>query len=152
MSTPNFYNKNASRVFASEPQEEFEYNDLLDNVIYELHLERISESDNDRNYPALRFAKIELESGKWQAIIYLISRDAYYSGMNLDWEIEIIDQDEGDSYEYKEIEIPHALQSLIDSNIIKIEKAYAKFTTPLICRGVFSNGEAVYEKSSLITI
>lgn len=149
MSTPNFYNKNASKIFATEPQEEFEYDDLLENVLSELHLERISGSDNDRNYPGLRFGKITIESGKWQADIYLVSRDAYFSGLNLDWEIEITDQDENESYEYKEIEIPATLQNLIDSKISKIEKVYSQFTTPLICRGVFSNGEAVYEKANL---
>jgi len=153
MSTPNFYNKNASKIFASECQEEYDYDDLIDNVRCALkESKQISEGDNDRNYPATKFAEIDIESGKWLATIYLTSRSGYYSGLNLDWEIEILDQSEGDSYDYGDVKISNTLQNLIDDKIRKIEKVYAEFTTPLICRGVFSNGEAVYEKSSLITI
>lgn len=36
MSTPNFANRNASKIFASECQEEFDYDDLIGNVRCEL--------------------------------------------------------------------------------------------------------------------
>ncbi len=36
MSTPNFYNKNASRIFANECEEEWDYEDLKSNLNSEL--------------------------------------------------------------------------------------------------------------------
>lgn len=148
MSTPNFYNKNASKIFASECQEQFDYDNLIGNVRSELKGAReISKSDNDRNYPATKFAELEVKTGKWIANIFLTSRAGYYSGLNLDWEVEIEDINEGSSFELGEDKIPSTLQNLIDAKIKKIEKVYADYTTPLICRGIFSNGEAVYEKA-----
>lgn len=98
MSTPNFYNKNASKIFASECDERDDYNDLIGNVRYAIkESKEISEGDYDRNYPATKFSEIDIESGKWLATIYLTCRSGYYSGMNLDWEIEILDQKQGDA-------------------------------------------------------
>jgi hypothetical protein len=148
MSTPNFYNKNASRVFASECQEEFDYNDLLDNVRSELkYFNKQERPDNDRSYPGTIFAEYNIESGKFMASINLIARSGYYSGVNLDWEVEIENQKTGDSFEMGEDKISATLQNLIDRKIKQIEKVYKIYTTPLICLGVFSNGEAIYEKA-----
>lgn len=148
MSTPNFYNKNASKIFASECQEEFDYDDLIGNVRSELKGAReLNEGDGDRNYPATKFAELEVKTGKWIASIYLTARGGYYSGLNLDWEVEVEDVNEGSSFELGEDKIPSTLQNLIDNKIKKIENVYRIYTMPLICRAVFSNGEAVYEKA-----
>lgn len=148
MSTPNFKNKHASRVFASECQEEYDYSDLLDNVRSELkHFNKQERFNNERNYPGEIFAEYNIESGKFMASINLIARGGYYSGVNLDWEVEIENQQTGDSFEMGEDKISATLQNLIDSKIRQVEKVYKTYTTPLICRGVFSNGEAIYEKA-----
>jgi len=147
MSAPNFYNKNASKIFASECQEEFDYEDLIMNIQSELKgADEIEESDNERSYPATKFAKFEIEQGKWLATLYLTIRSGYFSGVNLDWEVEIEDINEGSSFEMGEDKIPASLQARIESKTRQIEKVYANYTTPLICLAVFSNGEAIYEK------
>jgi len=148
MSTPNFCNRNAGKIFASECPEEWDYDDLIGNVRSELKEAReINESDNDRSYPATKFAEIEIRSGKWIATIYLTARGGYYSGVNLDWEVEIENINEGSSFEMGDDKIPNTLQNLIDAKIKKIEKVYADYTTPIICLAVFSNGEAIYKKA-----
>jgi len=148
MSTPNFYNKNASKIFASECKEEWDFDDLLENVRSELKGAReLDESDGDRNYPATIFTEFDIRQGNWIATINLTARSGYYGGVNLDWEAEIENEKEYGSYELGEIKIPASLQARIDSKVRQVEKVYKIYTTPLICRGVFSNGEAVYEKA-----
>ena len=53
----------------------------------------------------------------------------------------------GEIFERGEIKISNTAENYLDSQIAKIEKAYAQYTEPLICIGVFSNGEAVYQKA-----
>lgn len=148
MSTPNFKNKNASKIFSTELEDYDSYDSLLADIRSDLlTANEIKKTDDDRNYPGTKFAEIEIKSGKWLATIYLIARSGYYSGINLDWEIEILDQTEGDSYDYGDVKISNTLQNLIDAKIKRIENVYSRYTIPLICLGVFSNGEAVYQKA-----
>jgi len=151
MSTPNFHNRKASRIFASECEHEFDYEDLILNVQSALPkatpADR-SEPDSLRSYEGQVFAEIERIIGKWGITISLIVRGGYYGGLNLDWRVDITDQYEGDNFEWGEDAISATADNYIQKQIAKIEKIFAQFTTPLICVGIFSNGEAVYEKAS----
>lgn len=150
MSTPNFYNKNASRIFASECEDEIDFNDLLTNVLSEIKGAReVDRWDNNRNYEAKTFGEVEIEKNKWRIIIGLDVRNGYYSGVNLDWRVEAEDLTTGDSDEWEEgaVFLPAYMEAIIRRKIKQIEKVYSEYTTPLICLGVFSNGEAVYEKA-----
>jgi hypothetical protein len=150
MSTPNFYNRNASKIFASECGDRFELDDIIGNVISELKGTReVDRWDGDRNYEAKTFGEVEIEKNKWRIIIGLDIRSGYYSGVNLDWHVEAEDLTTGDVDEWEEgaTFLPAYMEAIIRRKIKQIEKVYAIYTTPLICRGIFSNGEAVYEKA-----
>lgn len=151
MSTPNFYNRKASKIFASPCEDDFAYDDLIGNVRSELkEAEPVNkwEKDGLRSYEGNIFAEISKTIGKWAITINLIVRGGYYGGINLDWGVEIEDTSEGDSFEWGEAKISDTADNYIHKQIEKIEKTYRNFTEPLICLGVFSNGEAVYERAS----
>ena len=151
MSTPNFYNRNASKIFSSECAEDWDVDDLIDDVKCGLkNATEVDRWENNglRSYGGKIFAEINKTMGKWAITINIIMRDGYYGGVNLDWSVEIKDLTEGDNFERGEGKISNTAESYIDNQIAKIEKVFTDYTTPLICLGVFSNGEAVYEKAN----
>jgi len=116
MGTANFYNENASKIYAVEIEDEIDYEDLLLNT--QSALETLakkkgyyfipdSECDAggdwriDRNFPANPIGKIESKTKDYMGIecrvdLCVVSRGGYYSGANLDWTLEYICDD---SYE-----------------------------------------------------
>jgi len=155
MSTPNFYKKNASKYFANEIENDFDFDDLTDNVRSEIkNAEPVDrwEKDGLRSYEGKIFAEINKTIGKWIITIELIARGGYYGGANLDWNVEIVDNNSGYDFGWNDEKISGTADYYINKQIEKIEKVYSEYTTPLICVGVFSNGEAVYEKLKAIAI
>lgn len=150
MSTPNFYKRNASKYFASECEEEYDYEDLIENVRSELKkAEPVEKYERDglRSYGGSIFAEITKTIGKWEITIGLIARSGYYAGVNLDWQIDILDLNTDDNFEHGEDKISNTAENYIQKQIEKIESIFEQFTTPLICLGVFSNGEAIYKRA-----
>ena len=154
MSAPNFYNKNASKIFAVSEEDEWTENwrDAKDNIASELTSKgyrEVSIFDNNRNYPGEYFLEKELVFWDiWRITIYAVVRGAYYDGTNFDWQVDVIkdrdeDYEEGDLCD---IPVPKTVQAAIDRETKRIEKAFELYTDKLNCVGVFSNGEAVYEK------
>jgi len=106
MGTSNFYNKNASKIYACEIQEEWDYDDLKGNLASELKAKfnndyirpQEREFDNERNfsgeYIGLIFDEIAFTDSptgeEWYLHIKIkpIIRSGYYDGCNLDYEIE----------------------------------------------------------------
>jgi len=146
MSTPNFRNVNASKIYAVRLINEFDYDDLVDNLQAEFQ-SYVDSFDNDRNYPGRIISDIQATKGKWDITINIIVRSAYYDGVNLDWEVQIRDNRDGDYFEWGEDETPRYVNDYIEAKIKKVEKIFKDYSTPLICRCIFSNGEAVYEKA-----
>lgn len=153
MSAPNFYNKNASKIFAVSEEDEYSENwrDAKDNIASELTssgYKEVSISDNDRNYPGEYFLEKELVFWDlWRITIYAVIRGAYYNGTNFDWQVDVI-KDRDEDYEEADlcdIKVPKTVQAAIDRETKRIEKAFELYTNKLNCVGVFSNGEAVYE-------
>jgi len=145
MSAQNFYNKNASKIYAFEAEEDYEYEDVKSNMFYEVEKQakekkidfyKLNKCDNDRNYGGVQFFEL-IVADKY--ILTGVVRSGYYAGGNFDFELEAYDED-GYKQEF-EGDIPGELQAVID----RVEKIYAEYTTPLYRVGVFSNGEAVYE-------
>lgn len=118
MATSNFYNRNASKVFAvlmnyEQPvldendqetdemetvvPDEWEYDDFIDNLqdalIEKEYCDR-NHSDNERNYSgrviAERYTDQSFHGMTVEVNIKAIIRSAYYEGANLDWEIDYI--------------------------------------------------------------
>jgi len=177
MGTCNFHNKNASRIFASECEEEFDYEDLVSNIQCELGAKFGNDfiiedeyEDGLRSFPGKIIGEIQFDSKYYELPeleiipkVQVIIRSGYYAGVNLDWEmkIETNQYDEFDNIEDIEVingstgkEYPRHTEwaknwcnKIIPKAIEKIEKTFEEFTTPLNCIGVFSNGEAIYEKA-----
>jgi hypothetical protein len=148
MSTPNFTKKNASKYYAIEDregEEDFQYDDLKINLQSEFKSEK-DLWDSDRNYGGHIISQIEKEFCKWAIEFDIIIRAGYYSGANLDWDLRIIDTVDRTENYLGEVKLPKRVQQWIDNRIKKVEKVFAEYSTPLNCMGVFSNGEAIYQK------
>ncbi len=184
MGTANFYNKNASKYFIIEnnsgDEEENDFDDTLDLTIdglKESFQELANESkrdvyfgkidfDDNRNFSGQALCKYSDSftfcNSNLEVSIIPIIRSGYYTGANLDYDIEFkIDYDE-----YTEISevINHIREygsnvfklnigncekrlNELESNMInEVEKVFADFTEQYQCIGRFSNGEALYEK------
>ncbi len=118
MSTGNFYNKNASKIYAvlmnyerpildeednetSETEvvspEEWEIDCLLGNLLSELEPKdyyQINRWDNNMNFAGRYFAEKTVSKNfagtEFYVKIIAVLRGAYYEGANLDWEVETI--------------------------------------------------------------
>jgi len=173
MGTSNFYNKNATRIYACEIEEEWDYDFLVDNLKCELQtlkdftseIENKWESNGLRSFPE-RIIGIfyrEFLQGDYEYEVNLITiiRSGYYSGVNLDYDIELFANgnnfDLDDSYDMDELNelegkdfakvVLMKFDDLKQQMIEEIEKVYEVFSTPLIVAARFSNGETIYEKA-----
>jgi len=96
MGTSNFYNKNASRVFAFETEEEWDYEDNVDNIQSVLEdkgfdREDAYEANGLRSYGGKYIASKTVSKTFYgvevMVTIKAICRSGYYSGCNIDWEL-----------------------------------------------------------------
>lgn len=147
MSTPNFNKKNASKYYAVELQDEYDYDVLKEN----LHFEFQDTADFwENNGEGKVVAQIVKCFNNWEITFNIIIRSGYYDGANLDWDVIVKDTRDYTEYyygDYEEKELPQCVNNWITSKIKKVEKIFAQYSTPLVCKGIFSNGEAIYEKA-----
>ena len=176
MSTNNFHNVNASSIYAFECEEEFDYQDMIDNIKCELenkfpdfYPDCGSDPEELRSYPSNVLGDITVLKAyrdfDVEIKITAICRSGYYSGANLDWSpIIMIGGYEIDNWCY----LRDAIEDIVcysDKKLdqyegwIKkwaeialkdlsegIEEIYEQYTIPLVKVAQFSNGEAIYEK------
>ena len=102
MSTGNFHNVEASRIFAIECLDEMEYSDTKDNIFYNLEskfgkmkvfAEDKTSDDSLRSFYANVFAIVDGEYRTYDGedvypVAEIIARSAYYSGANFDYNIK----------------------------------------------------------------
>ena len=146
MSTCNFSQPNLSKIYACECEEEWDWEDNIENVIYELgkikgfHMYKEDKwLDNDTKIiGAFDFEFYDHYYKGWDTIsIYVTVESGYYSGMKFDVDFN----------DLMEIEQTRALEKKIRQKCNAIEKALKTVTTPLVRVAVFSNGDAIYEKA-----
>lgn len=173
MSTNNFHNKNASRIFAFEVADEWDWNDMKLNIRSELKAKGWVNDDSTpnselRSYPASVISRKTEEHFTGLALtVKAIVRSGYYMGGNLDWELEWSmqgsdwdepnekDIEDGIAYwrGHRRLAKAHASKAMTwsedikDKLITELETIYEQFTTPLRKVAQFSNGEAIYEKA-----
>ncbi len=108
MSTANFHNKNAGRIYACETEDEFDSEDLIGNIRSALRsaaeyprqkaiadfgeVTDSWESDGLRSYPGRIIACVESETKSYQDFdvslsAEIIVRSGYYTGVNLDYDL-----------------------------------------------------------------
>jgi hypothetical protein len=183
MSTPNFHNKNASRIFAVRVEEHYELDPILEDI-QRAGEERfdcwVDDSATDssalRSYPSTIIGYAELirsyKEFDVRVILEAVVRSGYYGDANLDWNLKV----EGgwDVWEYEGFDRAESIlrddleqaglsrkaaikkagqmvrwvEESSDKMIKTMEKIFAEHSQPLVCRGVFSNGEAIYEESN----
>jgi len=168
MSTSNFYSVCGKYfvVEVSEEEEELQSLEDVENAVLE-ELEKSFEVveedkwDGERNYAGRIFGSIrkyfkvfdkELRDYvDLEVYINLILRSGYFMGCNLDYSIEIYldGQDVSDlSYsDYLNKTNAKKLNSFVRKATKAVERVYKKYTEQYYCLGIFSNGEAIYEKA-----
>jgi hypothetical protein len=176
MATSNFHNVNASKIFAVEIEEEFDYDDLIENLTSEFSAKesfRSGGSDEHelRSYPSKVLGSL-FKSANFGDIevctqISLIVRSGYYSGVNLDWQLKhTVCGEEVSVGDFKDVadywsRLNKGLVTIQSKNaekwaektaeelIAEVEKVYKDFSTPLDVVARFSNGETIYKKAEV---
>jgi len=118
MSTCNFDNRNASKIFAvlNEENCEFIYDDVIENLLYELenifkqdYTPENKKEDNElRSFPSKVIATVVGKSKYYKninlelfPIIEIVVRNGYYQGINFDWNLKI--QIEGEMVDLEDV-------------------------------------------------
>lgn len=166
MGTRNFYNKNASKIFAVNIEEDFDYQDLQENLQFDLEkfgFNSIDESDNERNFCGKYIAKKRLEFENQNQIVYLeiqaVIRSGYYSGVNLDYDFKIVGDCINNYYNDFQIDeksdlnyqVARGFKTLFNKakqalakEVKVLEKVFAENSEALTVGARFSNGETIY--------
>lgn len=169
--TGNFYNKNATHIFAfgmdtedngddgeyNSDQHQIDYEDQISYIIEELSkIPGFSEGeydfDDNRNFSGRSLGAISVNiSNKNDTGVQIIcvARSGYYEGANLDWELKFTGPDGYDIDSPDDISqrsYATKLQRAADALVKKVEKVYARCTTPYGVSARFSNGETMYHK------
>jgi DNA-binding Lrp family transcriptional regulator len=179
MATGNFHNVNASRIFAVQIEEEWDYEDLKSNLLCELEAKGFVKGyGNDpnelRSFPSSILASKSVYKDfcgvEVEVEITAIVRSGYYSGVNLDWQLDF---KLGNGYVMDEIpeqsEIAEDLDYYGDTNkgmatiqaknvekffektrdilIEELETIYQENSIALVTVARFSNGETIYGRA-----
>ena len=102
MATNNFHIENASKVFLIDPQDEFEYENILENIIYTFNEAdkegrfefsadyQISLETELRSYPSrsigIVYESLNFLGLDFEVHVIPVIRDGYYEAGNLDYE------------------------------------------------------------------
>lgn len=176
MGATNFHSENNIAIFAIEVEEADAGESVRDTEEYarELLAENKSikvydgddrDTTENSNYPSHVFASVmgatEMGYSRNYIVVQLITRSGYNAGANLDYVSRVHCAYDGDYYDMDEInnvQRATAMGGDISATEIKrlesqarrleniVAKAFTKITTPVVVKGIFSNGEAVYEK------
>lgn len=177
MATSNFYNVNASKVYAATIEDEWEYEDLIGNIKAEFektpyHFRSGGKDNNElRSYPSSVIGSItktkQYKDFEVSVTLTIVVRSGYYGGANLDWSLEY--EVEGEDTDNTE-DFARILEYQMDWNyegkakqfagyaekwaekareevINYVEGIFEQYTTPLKVAARFSNGETIYEKA-----
>lgn len=156
MGTSNFYNKNATSIFALEIRDQWEwdmqYEDLLIQLCDAYGYTVYNQSDaptpdsNNRSFGGLVLGeKSKHYIGNDVELIVTIRaiiRSGYYSDANLDWEIETEKIHREPLSGQQEVWIESAREDLTD----ELESFYSEVSTELGVTARFSNGNCMYHK------
>ena len=150
MATSNFHNVNATHIFAVQLEDEWAYDDLVENLESEFskHSDYYDYGKSDpnelRSFPSKSlgsFSKsITIEDDEVEIYITPVIRSGYYEGVNLDWHIRLyVNGYDDDTYS------DDARVSVIANDYIEcIEDIFEQYSQPLGVTARFSNGETIY--------
>ncbi len=149
MATSNFHNVNASHIFSVQIEDEFDYQDLIDNVKYSLketgYFNILTKSDPNglRSFPYRSIGSLDnyVEDTEGNGIyvqITAVARSGYYEGVNLDWHCSF--EEYGENIEH----LLPAAEAEKNRLVEMVEYVFSEFSTPLGVTAQFSNGETIY--------
>jgi len=174
MATSNFHNVNATHIFACSLENEWDYEDLIDNVDSELGsikgYSTYTKSDpyELRSFPSRSICSIERDfqykEFSLEVVVTAVVRSGYYEGCNLDWHVwygingyqSDLDEIEG-ALEYgpnlsKSQRLAYSLLAnkkavkITDEIVEEVEKVFSNYTDKYGVTAQFSNGETIYHK------
>lgn len=177
MSAPNFGKKNASKYYVIQDipgdfNGEFVLEDVLQNLeqykIINVYNQQEVSRDNERDYPGLKLGEYQTDKqiGKFNLSLTfeIIMRIGYYQHSNLDFECWVYASDD-ELHEFEEdlenyqdemefcedkynVRFPkEEIREFIARECGKLESIFEKVSIPIRQIGIFSNGEAVYERT-----
>ena len=152
MATSNFHNVNASHIFAVELQDEYDYQDLVDNLESEfstnIDYSDYSKSDPNelRSFPSKSLGSFSnsicIEDDDVEIFVTPVIRSGYYDGVNLDWHVRYyVNGSENETYS-DDINVLRISNKYVEF----IENIFEKYSEPLVVTARFSNGETIYSK------
>ena len=176
MATSNFHNVNASAIFAVRLEDEWAYDDLVENLTSELNNDAnyvdYGKTDKHelRSFPSRTLGSIrkyhQYKDFYVEVCVTPVIRSGYYEGVNLDWNVDYLINGEcsydepnfevADVEWYGKISKSKAIQyaKLADKKAEKIkneiveqlESLYNDYSEKYGVTAVFSNGETIYHK------
>jgi hypothetical protein len=174
MATSNFHNVNASAIFAVPLENEYDYEDLVCNLESELsnNPDYVDYGKTDKNelrsFPSRTLGSIrkyhQYKDFYVEVCVTPVIRSGYYSGVNLDWNVDYTIN--GDIYDIDELEngigyntaLPISkikvysslaekkAEKLKNDIVEKLEALYNNYSDRYGVTAVFSNGETLYHK------
>ena len=176
MATSNFHNVNASAIFAVPLENDFDYEDLVDNLKSELgndsdYVDYGKTDHNEcRSFPSRTLGSIrkyhQYKDFYVEVCVTPVIRSGYYEGVNLDWNVDyLINGDASyDSPDFYINDIAHygnlpkskattyaklaekKAEKLKNEIVEKLESIYSDYSMKLGVTARFSNGETIYHK------
>jgi hypothetical protein len=176
MATSNFHNVNASHIFACSLEDEWAYDDLVDNLKSELgndsdYVDYGKTDHNEcRSFPSRTLGSIrkyhQYKDFYVEVCVTPVIRSGYYEGVNLDWNVDyLINGDASyDSPDFYINDIAHygnlpkskattyaklaekKAEKLKNEIVEKLESIYSDYSMKLGVTARFSNGETIYHK------
>jgi hypothetical protein len=174
MATSNFHNENASAIFAVRLEDEWAYDDLVENLTSELsnNPDYVDYGKTDkhelRSFPSRTLGSIrkyhQYKDFYVEVCVTPVIRSGYYEGVNLDWNVDYAIN--GDVYDMDELEngigyntaLPISkikaysllaekkAEKLKNDIVEKLEAIYNNYSDRYGVTAVFSNGETIYHK------
>ena len=174
MATSNFHNVNASAIFAVPLENEYDYEDLICNLESELsnnpdYVDYGKTDTNElRSFPSRTLGSIrkyhQYKDFYVEVCVTPVIRSGYYSGVNLDWNVDYTIN--GDIYDIDELENGIGYNTALPISKIKVysslaekkaekiknqiveelEALYNNYSDRYGVTAVFSNGETLYHK------
>jgi hypothetical protein len=174
MATSNFHNVNASAIFAVQLEDEWSYEDLVENLKSELNNDSDyvdygkSDPNELRSFPSRSLGSIrkyhQYKDFYVEVCVTPVIRSGYYDGVNLDWNVDY--SINGDSYDIDELEngigyntaLPISkikaysllaekkAEKLKNEIVEKVESIFSDYSDRYGVTAVFSNGETIYHK------
>ena len=174
MATSNFHNVNASAIFAVPLENDFDYEDLVDNLKSELNNDSDyvdygkTDPNELRSFPSRTLGSIrkyhQYKDFYVEVCVTPVIRSGYYDGVNLDWNVDY--SINGDSYDIDELEngigyntaLPISkikaysllaekkAEKLKNEIVEKVESIFSDYSDRFGVTAVFSNGETIYHK------